>query len=99
MRVIALVLLLCLLTSASSDRVHTLIGPQAELFERALAQAGLTTEDVPIDFQDMGFFGGDKYRLPFFDALLDNPWKVSPYMRTLGDQLLAPEMTLPGTLT
>ncbi len=78
--------------------MQQLIGPQAELFERALAQVELTPDDVRIDVQDRGFFGGDKYRLPFFDALMDNPWKISPYMRTMGDQLFAADATMPTTL-
>jgi hypothetical protein len=98
MRLLALLAIILFTTSASDLRTRQLLGPQAELFERALAQAGLSTADVRIDPHDMGFFGGDKYRLPFFDALMDNPWKVSPYFRTLGDQLTAPETTMPTTL-
>jgi hypothetical protein len=78
--------------------MHQLIGPQAALFERALAQSGLTRDDVRIDPHDRAFFGGDKYRLPFFDSLMDNPWKVSPYLRGIGDQLLADNVTMPQSV-
>jgi hypothetical protein len=91
MRSLAVLFALILIVSAtSSTRNQTLIGEQAPLFERALAQAGLTLDDVRIDPDDSAFFGGDKYRLPFFDSLMNNPWKVSPYLRGLGDQLVDP---------
>lgn len=85
-----------MLTSAGRDA--ELIGAQSELFETALAPAGLTLADVRFDPHDRAFFGGDKYRLPFFDALVENPWKISPYARTLTDTLLADAGSPAGVL-
>lgn len=83
-------LLACAL-AASSASYHSPaeLGPQGALFTQALAQVGLTPEQFHFDSEDRGFFGGDKYRLPFFDALTNTPWKLSPYCRTLTDMLLA----------
>ncbi|MCC7478526.1 hypothetical protein IT575_08720 [bacterium] len=64
------------------------LGPQGELFERALAQAGLTPADARFDLHDRAYFGGDKYRLPFFDGLTEDPWKLSPHVRKLSAMLV-----------
>jgi hypothetical protein len=63
-------------------------GEQAELFARALAQVGLTPDDVQMDARDMALWGGDKYRLKLLDVFFDDPWKISPYTRSLTDGLL-----------
>ncbi len=64
------------------------LGPQGALFEQALAQVGLTPADARFDIQDRAYFGGDKYRLPFYDGLIEDPWKLSPHVRKLSDMLL-----------
>jgi hypothetical protein len=81
-------LLLSLSLASSSIHSSAELGPQGVLFEQALGQAGLSGEQLHFDNQDRGFFGGDKYRLPFFDALTDSPWKLSPYGRVITDMLL-----------
>src|SRR4030042_3364546 len=62
--------------AAWGDRFDNQLGPYASVIRKALAQKNLTFEDVTFDLHDRGFFGGDRYRLPFFDALTDNPWKI-----------------------
>jgi hypothetical protein len=98
MRYLGCACLLTLILTTSATREQQLLGPQAALFEQALAQAGLSMDDARIDLDDRGFFGGDKYRLPFFDALTNDPWKLSPYTRKLTDQLIAPGTDMTGVL-
>ncbi|MBN2083167.1 hypothetical protein JW859_13295 [bacterium] len=72
----------------TSARTEVLLPEQAELFERALAQAGLEMSDVRIDPADLAVWGGDKYRLPLISAYMDDPWKISSYTRSQTDGLL-----------
>jgi len=71
-------------------------GEQAELFARALAQVRLAPEDVRMDPADMALWGGDKYRLKLLDVFFANPWKISPYTRSLTDGLLQSDQDLPA---
>jgi len=64
------------------------LDPQTELFQRALSGCGLSLSDLRVNTADRALWGGDKYRLPFFDCLMDEPLKISPYVRRLTDQLL-----------
>lgn len=69
-----------------------------EHFNKALAQVGLDTTDLALDLHDRGFYGGDKYRLPFFDALIADPLKISPYVDRLTTNLLDSSGELGPTL-
>lgn len=65
------------------------LGEQRELFQQVLAAAKLTPEDVQIDRADMALWGGDKYQAKLLDVFFNNPWKISPYTRTISNDLLA----------
>jgi hypothetical protein len=84
---IGLALLLCL-PAYARQTPESALGPQGKLFEQALAQVGLAPDALRFDMNDRAFWGGDKYRLPFFDTLQAEPWKISPYTRKLSDMLL-----------
>jgi hypothetical protein len=86
---LACVLLCSTLPAQAKPTPESLLGPQGKLFEQALAQDGLTPDDLRFDTSDRAFWGGDKYRLPFYDTLQADPWKVSPYVRKLTDMLLS----------
>ncbi len=83
--------LLCalLLPLSVSAQSLDLLGPQAPLFREALALAQLTEAECTFDAEEMHLWGGDAYRLPIFDDLHRNPWKISPHWRSLSDELLA----------
>lgn len=49
----------------------------------ALSKIGLTKETARIDLDDMNFFGGDKYRLHFFDVFISDPYKIPDYTKTI----------------
>jgi hypothetical protein len=84
-----LIALALTLPASAAQSPTALLGPQGALFEQALAQAGLTQDDMRFDLGDRSFWGGDKYRLPFFDTLQSDPWKISPYTRKLSDMLVS----------
>lgn len=100
MRSISILLLafiaLSLCTAASPDALER--HPQYALFEQALEQIGLDTAEMKLDSDERGFFGGDKFRLPFFDALYSDPWRISPYSRRITDTLLEKHSDLPVVL-
>lgn len=75
------------LLSPAASKVDVLPG-QDPLFAEVLTGVGLTPADVRIDTGDLNLWGGNKYCLPMLTALMDDPWKISPYARTLTDQLL-----------
>ena len=68
---------LFLLSSSARDQIDV-----------ALSKIGLTKETARIDVDDMNFFGGDKYRLQFFDVFMNNPYKIPDYTKTLAKGLL-----------
>ena len=45
------------------------------LFDSALAQVGMTHDDVRFDQDDMAGWGGDQYRMTFFTMFHKNPFK------------------------
>lgn len=98
MRTVA-ICVLCLVLFATTSASHdSWQGTrQAELFRAALSQVGLTPGELHFDLHDRAFYGGDKYRLPFFDALMADPMKISSYTRMLTDQLIA-DSANPGTV-
>ena len=72
---------------------------QAELFNSALSQIGLTPGDVRFNNADLNMWGGDKYRLSVHRFLFDNPWKTSAYTRALSNGLLKQTGNLPALIT
>lgn len=49
---------------------------KADAFDRALAQIGLSKATARLNPLDLQLFGGGAYRLPFFDSLHHDPWRV-----------------------
>lgn len=49
---------------------------QGDAFDRALAQVGLTKNSSRFNLLDLQLYGGGDYRLPFFDSLHLDPWRV-----------------------
>jgi len=84
----ALVLMLCA-GGANAGRFEDLTGPYAPVIRDALAQKGLAPGDITFDLHDRAFFGGDLHRLPFFDALIANPWKIPEYVPTIREGVFA----------
>jgi len=72
---------------------------QSELFNKALAQIGLSPDDVRFNNADLNMWGGDKYRLNVHRFLFDNPWKTSAYTRALSNGLLKQVGNLPSLIT
>lgn len=60
----------------------------ADAFDRALAQLGLTKQTARFDPLDLQLYGGGEYRLPFFDSLHEDPWRVPFVIRTLRQDAL-----------
>jgi len=54
----------------------------ADAFDRALAQVGLSKEKARFSPLDLSLYGGGEYRLPFFDSLHLDPWRV-PFVVSL----------------
>lgn len=67
---------------------------QGELFQKVLAAAKLTPDDLKLDRADMALWGGDKYRSKILDLFFDNPWKISSYTRTISQDFLAAKSDL-----
>ncbi len=61
---------------------------QSALFEQACATAGLEAGQVGLDPGDLDLWGGGKYAPPLLKTYMDDPWKISPYTRTITAQLL-----------
>lgn len=76
MRAIAYTLLavVCLFLPARGD---------ADAFDRALAQLGLNKQTARFNPLDLQLYGGGDYRLPFFDSLHQDPWRVPFAVQTL----------------
>jgi hypothetical protein len=49
------------------------------LMDSALAQVGMTSEDVRFDQDEMAGWGGDRWRLSYFTVLHKNPFKIPKY--------------------
>ncbi len=89
MRFVIIILLVLLALSASAAQAVPFgFGEQSQLFERALAQHGLELADVRLNTDDMGIWGGDKYRLNILDVFFNDPFKSGVYTRALTDGLL-----------
>ncbi|MCL6476416.1 MAG: hypothetical protein K6U75_15335 [Firmicutes bacterium] len=55
----------------------------ADAFDDALAQVGLSKERARFHPLDLQLYGGGDYRLPFFDSLHLDPWRVPFVVGTL----------------
>ncbi len=60
----------------------------------ALARVGLSRETARVDRNDMNFFGGDRYRLPFFDVFMDDPFKVPEFVPVLSSTAISSSRSL-----
>ncbi|MEJ5253203.1 MAG: hypothetical protein HPY54_14185 [Chthonomonadetes bacterium] len=59
--------------------VRTLLLPawaDGDAFDRTLSQVGLSKETARFNPLDLQLYGGGDYRLPFFDSLHLDPWRV-----------------------
>lgn len=74
------------------------LDPQTPLFTQALAQCGLGLDDLAVDQADRALWGGDKYRLPYFDVLMGEPLKISPFVQRQTDMLVANSNNIATTL-
>ncbi|GIV15364.1 MAG: hypothetical protein KatS3mg022_0799 [Armatimonadota bacterium] len=59
-----------------------------DAFEQALAQVGLTKHMARFNPLDLQLYGGGEYRLPFFDSVHLDPWRVPFVVRTLRQDCL-----------
>lgn len=57
------------------------MGESAPLFAEAVELAGLPPDGFRFDPDVVALWGGDRWRLPLFDAVFNDPWKASPYGR------------------
>ncbi len=57
-------------------------------WEKVLPIIGYTKETLKFDRLDMNFFGGDKYRLHFFDVFIDSPLKIPNYVPYFAEDTL-----------
>jgi hypothetical protein len=89
--VFILALLVFATAIATSDAAPMRFDPDP--FDTALAQVGLDSSALGIDRADRGFYGGDKYRLHYFDVLSDDPLKAPVYVPMLRDRLTENEQT------
>ncbi len=73
MRTLLLLLTAVLIISA------TAASQDIPLFDSALAQVGMTCEQVRFDQDEMAGWGGDRWRLSLFSVLHKNPFKLPKY--------------------
>jgi hypothetical protein len=65
------------------------LGPaDTALFDRALAPLGLDTGDLTLPTDNIGLWGGDKYKLNALDFLRGDILRCGPYARSTSDGLL-----------
>jgi hypothetical protein len=57
-------------------------------FDVALAKVGLTKDTMKFDPHDMSYFGGDKYRLAFFDTWMADPFKIPVQTEVIANSLV-----------
>jgi hypothetical protein len=72
---------LCLssaLSATAQDAVQPIHGADGvpDPIRRALAAVDRTPDALSVDRRDMGFYGGDRWRLQTFDAFLDAPLRI-----------------------
>ncbi|MCP4684367.1 MAG: hypothetical protein GY867_02865, partial [bacterium] len=83
------ILLLVLLLAAGGVLAQSPTIEGAELFDSALAQRGLTSDEVRFDRDEMATWGGDKWRLSYFTLLHQNPFKLPGHGEVLSEDLIA----------
>src|SRR4051812_5462332 len=90
-RIAVLIGTLCALSAISS--VSAAPGPLApaemQQFATALQPIGLTCADLTLPAEDIGLWGGDKYKLNMLDFLRADVLRTGPYTRSMGNTLLA----------
>jgi hypothetical protein len=65
----------------------------------ALNAVNLTTETARIDRDNMDFFGGDKFRLKFFDVFMNDPYKIPEFVPVLSSSARAASPSLASVTT
>jgi hypothetical protein len=83
--IFAIILAIIVGFPAFASRNDDLAGAAAPTIRQALAQVGLTMEGCTFDINDRNFYGGDSYRLRFFDTLIADPWKIPAYTPIMRD--------------
>ena len=71
MRIVFYLAVLCLPLLAKAQ--------DTTLIDSALAQVGMTHNDVKFDADELATWGGDQWRLSFFTMLHKNPFKLPRY--------------------
>jgi hypothetical protein len=84
----AILLYVLAMPCIASAKTTGYLPEQGQLFEKALAQTGLSPEDVRIGQTDLNLFGGEKYKIKLVSFMTDNPWKISAYTRSFTNQLI-----------
>ncbi len=91
--------ILTAISSSKANRYEELLGEYTSTFEKALAQVNLTLSDVTFDINDRNIWGGDKFRLRFFDTLIENPFKIRKYIPLIADNAVTNAGDLPMLIT
>jgi len=81
-----------------AERLDELLGEYADVVRSALSQVSLAPEEVTFDLGDRNIWGGDKYRLRFFDTLIGSPFKIRKYLPIIADSVFANADNLPVLL-
>ncbi len=82
-------LILVLLLVAGGLRAQDTIPENPDLFDSALAQRGMTRDEVRFDSDEMATWGGDKWRLSYFTLLHRHPFRLPVHGDLLAETLLA----------
>ncbi len=90
-RLLCVCFLIFLAVSTLVDSAEMKYSPNP--FETALELVGLPTSVLGIDRADRGLYGGDKYRLHYFDVYSDDPLKIPVYIPQLRDRLSSMELS------
>lgn len=75
--------------------------PPAEMarFEKALAPLGLSSADLRLPAEDIGLWGGDKYKLRALDFLRADALRCGPYARSISGGLITNKDNLGNLVT
>lgn len=97
---LAVVLLVCVAVFSQQSWAYSPaeLDPQMPLFADALAQCGLALDELKVDQVNRALWGGDKYRLSYFDVLMAEPLQISPFVQRQTDMLLANSNNITTTL-
>lgn len=83
---VTLVVLSAMIAVAVPDAARAADAPQPIV--RALEAVDLTIDQLTFDSLDMGLYGGDCWRLRYFDALIDRPLRIPGDVEVLQRNLL-----------